>query len=105
MEGHDYFRLESKATVLDDPTAPLLKRLKTTTEKYWKKLENGFLKPNLIFNYHERKNQIKLDKLNKRKQEHDRYLQKFNRENVLNPDDDNVFYEVVYSNHGDDSDD
>lgn len=31
----------------------------------------------LIFNYHERKNQIKLDKLNKRKEEHDRYLKKF----------------------------
>jgi hypothetical protein len=56
--------------MVDDPNAPFLKRLKSTTEKYWKKLENGFLKPNLIYNYHERKNQIKLDKLNKRKEEH-----------------------------------
>lgn len=80
-------RIESKMTVIDDPNAPFFKRLKTTTEKYWKKLENGFLKPHLIFNYHERKNQIKLDKLNKRKEEHDRYLKKFNignKENFLN---------------------
>jgi hypothetical protein len=89
LENRDNMRIESKFTVIDDPNAPFFKRLKSTTEKYWKKLENGLLKPHLIYNYHERKNQIKLDKLNKRKEEHERYLKRFDlkKENVLNADD------------------
>lgn len=75
---------------------PFFKKLKSTTQKYWKKMENGFLKPHLIYNYHERKDQIKLDKMKKRKEEHDKYLQKFVvlKENILNADneDANKFY-------------
>lgn len=110
LENCENIRYESKLTMVEDPSAPFLKKLKTTTEKYWKKLENGFIKPHLIFNYHERKDQIKLEKLNKRKEEHEKYLKKFminNKENILNADNEefNQFYEVVYSDQDSDSND
>ena len=34
-------------------------KVKGTTQKYWKKCEEGFLKPQLIFNYYSRKEEIK----------------------------------------------
>jgi hypothetical protein len=51
----------------------LFKKFKSTTQKYWRKLEEGFLKPLLIFDYYQRKSQIKLDKLKKRKEEYEEY--------------------------------
>jgi hypothetical protein len=45
----------------------ILARLKSTTQKYWRRCEEGFLKPHLIFDYHNRKQQIKMEKIKARK--------------------------------------
>lgn len=41
----------------------LIKKFKSTTQKYWRRVEEGFLKPMLIYDYHSRKDAIKMHKL------------------------------------------
>lgn len=42
---------------------PLLDKYRSPTQKYWKKFDEGILKPFLIFDYYQRRDQIKLQKL------------------------------------------
>lgn len=47
--------------------------MKSTTQKYWRRCEEGCLKPHLIYDYHSRKDQIKEEKLQRRREEIQEY--------------------------------
>lgn len=49
-----------------NPEDHIFKRIRGSAQKYWRKFEEGFVKPNLIFDYFQRKEQIKLEKLKDR---------------------------------------
>ena len=71
-------------------------KLKNTTQKYWRRCQEGFLKPLLIHDYHNRKQQIKMDKIKMRKEEVEEFWRKFRGENILDPEneEDNKFIDV-----------
>lgn len=41
----------------------LFSKVKNTTQKYWRKFEEGFIKPKLIYDYYARREEIKKEKL------------------------------------------
>lgn len=45
------------------------RKYRSKTQKYWKRLEEGFIKPFLIFNYRGRREEISLAKQKQRNQE------------------------------------
>lgn len=58
-------------------------KMKHTTYKYWKKCEQGFMKPLLIYNYYERKDTIKREKKEQRKKECEQYWQRLQSEGTM----------------------